>query len=316
VKIVSGFQVFIVLLLPLVLLPHPAVATITPSIEADMDAGGTISVQGRAQVSGFEASLIRAAIDSPVNLPDLGLLGTGNGDKNITANEATAYAQQALNSGLVKKVFEKDIIYLAVDSKEGQATLIALAFEDIDGPTSANTPINVTFLARFEFDLQKKENHVIGFAVNYANVTTELRFTTPKGWTVESTSGLDSKTIVNAKKETQTSTVSGNMAPGTHQVGIVTGTVKSEDEGGICCLLLILGSVVIIILIVYFVRRRKKAKLQEPVQYAKVGPDGSISTIGATETVQKKEAEKRLARDERTFGKEYFKEDKKKGGNT
>lgn len=302
------------MLLFLVLVPNAASADITTDLEAELEASGKLTAVGTTEVDGFEAKLVRLAIDSQVRIPDFGLLGTGNGDGVVNGSEANEYATEAIGTGLVSKAFDKGIIKVEEDGKDRPAKLRSLVIRDAEGNTTSDAPLNVTFEVEFDLDFdQDVDNHRILVKLTFNNVSYGIRFTLPKGWTIGEVSGLKDKKVVN--KDEGAYVEGQGSGDGTPVV------VEVKKEGELCCLLIFVGIVVIIVVVVIlYQRHRRKKRLEQSLaqpEYETVSPEGAVLGFpkdGKGETPRPPKdpnAARRISKDTRSFGKDYF-EDKDK----
>jgi len=274
------------------------------SASADLASSGKLTVNGTTMVDGWEANILRTAIDSPVNNPTFGLLDTGNGDGQVNATEAYNYAQKAVTAGLVKMAFDMGFIKVSQDGKDIPATLTAMAFPDASGNITTGSPLNVTFEVDFQTDFDQGVNtHKYSFSVNFHNISYAVKFKVPAGWDIGIVNGIHEQKIVNTDKE---SYVRGQGAgDGTK----VTVEVKKESEW--CCL--VLGAIVVIIILigVYILFRKYKKKREVSMtqpEYVTVEGDGHTEM-----SVVKPALERRIKPTDRTFGKDYFDGEKKDG---
>jgi hypothetical protein len=263
---------------------------------------GDLTVTGTSWIDGAEAKLVRIAIDSAINLPTLGLLGTGDGDGNVTASEVDAYIARALSTGLVDVAFKNGIVKVSEDDVNVPITLDSIGLEKAEGNTTSDATIGLTFKAGFDlkFD-QKTDHHRISMTISFSNVSYNLSFEVPNGWNIETVTGLKSAKVVN---DNEVSKVSGQgLGDGT----VVTVNIKKE--GDVCGLFLIIGILILILLMVMLWRQRKRKRQEQEAlsrtEYAVIGPtEGKGAETGSPE--------KRLGPEERTFGKEYFTEGERK----
>jgi hypothetical protein len=287
------------------MVPSPAMAEISAEVEAELESSGKMTVIGTSNVKGFEATLVRIAIDSNLNIPNFGLLGTGNADGEVDPIEAQNYSKKAKDSGAVKQAFDNGIVKVTENGKDIPATLGSLVITGAEGNTSSKDPINVTFEMVFDLDFdQNKETHHIGLIVSFSNVSYDLRFKVPDGWNIEEVKGLKSKKVVNTDSE---SYVKGKgTGDGTPVV------VAVKKEGDICCLFLLIGIIVGAIVVIYLIfrwRKKKKEQATSYPQYQVITPDGQLKPGGLPGPgAPGASPERRLDTKERTFGKEYFSE--------
>jgi hypothetical protein len=295
------------LLLALTLMPFCtsfSQGAMSTSAEADLEISGKLEVNGTTKVDGWEANIVRTAIDSPVNNPTFGLLSTGNGDGKVNATEAYNYAQKAVTAGLVKMAFDMEFIKVAQDGKDIPATLTSMAFPDASGNVTGGSPLNVTFTVDFQTDFdQGVDTHKYSFSVNFHNISYSVRFKVPAGWDIGIVGGIHDKKIVNTDKESYVQGV--GAGDGTK----VTVEIKKESEW--CCL--VLGAIVVIIalIVIYILFRKYKKKREVSMtqpEYVTVEGDGHTEM-----TVVKPDLERRIKPTDRTFGKDYFDKEKKDG---
>jgi hypothetical protein len=140
------------------------------------------------------------------------------------------------------------------------------------------------------------------------NVTFNVRFDAPSGWDISTVSGLKGKKIVNTDKQ---SYVTGTgLGDGTKV------TIEIKKESGWCFLVLVMIIVIAVLLGVYIMfakrRRAREMSMKQP-EHVKVPVQKGEKMPGDTEN-QKVEGpggvERRISDEKRTFGKEYFNEEK------
>lgn len=285
-------------------LATPVMADISASIEASLGKDGVLTVTGTSEVDDFEAKLVRLAIDSPLNLPDFGLLGTGNGDGQVNATEVLAYASKTMSTGLVSKAFDKGFIKVHQDGKSLPATLRSIDLSEAVGNTSSPDGFEVTFVTTFELDLDEdKESTVLAMVLTFNNITYDIGLEVPDGWDIGTIDGLKGPKVVN---DDEGSSVSGK--------GTGDGTpvhVEVKKEGDVCCLLLVIGIIVLVVIIIFVYRRHRKKK---EVQRSLAQPEYHLAP-GAKPLEPSTEeggSVRRISDDDRTFGKDYFSKDEKK----
>jgi len=161
-----------------------------------------------------------------------------------------------------------------------------------------HSTLNVTFsvecTAKFA---QDKDPHKYSMAVSYKNVTYNVRFDAPGGWDIGTVTGLKGKKVVNTDKE---SYVTGTGTGGDTKV-----TIEVKKESNWCFLVLVMIIVIAVLIGVYILFARRRAKRE--------GPDHKDEMPGGTKGPKGDGpggVERRISDDKRTFGKEYFNEEK------
>ena len=299
----------LLIVLALICLSSSASASVTTTAKAKLETSGKLTVTGNSSVQGWEANLVRAALDSPIDNPSFNLLASGNGDGYVNATEAAFYAQRVVQTDILKNAFDLGLIKVQEDGKDLPAKLTALGFPDVSGIVASGNPLNVSFsvesTAKFS---QDKDPHKYAMAVSYKNVTFSFRFDAPKGWDIGTVSGLKSKKIVNTDK--------ASYVTGTGTGGDTKVTIEVKKESGWCFLVLVMIIVIAVLIGVYIMfakyRTAREVSMKQP-EHIEVPVQKGERMPGDTKGPKAEGpggVERRISDDKRTFGKEYFNEDK------
>ena len=299
------YRAALLLLAAALVLPLPASAEISTTVDSSLATSGEVTVRGNSTITGWEAVTVRTALDSPANHTGLYLLGTGNGDGFVTGTEAKAYADKAILSGIMKSAFDLGIIAVSEDGTALNATLKSIDFPDASGSVNSGSPLNVTFEVGFKAKFkQDKDTHEYAIVVNFKNVTYGVKFSAPGGWDIGRVQGLSKVKIVNTDKA---SYVSGLATGGGNRV-----QVEVKKESNWCCLVLAMGIVIGILVIIYFVFQRYKKGRETAMTQPEYVDTGGTAPVIIPGPQGPPSVERRIPEDKRTFGKEYYSE--KKGG--
>jgi hypothetical protein len=280
----------LLIVLALVCTSSSVSASVTTTAKAKLESSGKLTVTGNSTVRGWEANLVRAALDSPIDNPSFNLLASGNGDGYVNASEAALYAQKVVQTDILKNAFDLGVINVEEDGKDIPSKLANLAFPDVSGIVASGNPLNVTFsvecTAKFS---QEKDPHKYAMTVSPQNVTFNVRFEVPSGWDISTVTGLKNKKIVNTDKQ--------SYVTGTGMGDSTKITIEVKKESGWCFLVLVMIIVIAVLIGVYIMVARRKSAHDKSMKQPE-SPEGSGGV------------ERRISDDKRTFGKEYFNEDK------
>jgi hypothetical protein len=308
-KVRTASWTAVLVVLALVCTSFSVSASVSTTAKAKLETSGKLIVTGNSTVRGWEANLVRAALDSSIDNPSFNLLASGNSDGYVNASEAEFYAQKVVQTDILKNAFDIGVIKVEEDGKDIPAKLSALAFPDVSGIVASGNPLNVTFsvecTAKFS---QEKDPHKYTMIISPKNVTFNVRFDAPSGWDISTVSGLKGKNIVNTDKQ---SYVTGTGSGDSTKV-----TIEIKKESGWCFLVLVMIIVIVVLIGVYimFARHRsaREVSMKQP-EHAQV-PGQKDERIPGDKKSPKVESpggvERRISDDKRTFGKEYFNEDK------
>lgn len=297
------YRAVLLLLAAALVLPLPASAEISTSVDSSLATSGEVTVHGNSTITGWEAVTVRTALDSPSNHTGLYLLGTGNGDGYVNGTEAKAYADTAIKIGILKSAFDLGIIGVTEDGVDLNATLKAMDFPDASGDVKSGSPLNVTFDAVFKAKFkQDKDTHEYFIAVNFKNVTYGVKFSAPAGWDIGRVQGLSKSKIVNTDKA---SYVTGVALGGGNRV-----QVEVKKESNWCCLVLAMGVVIGILVILYFVFQRYKKRRESTMTQPEYVDAGGTAPVIIPGPQGPPSVERRIPEDKRTFGKDYYTEEK------
>jgi len=271
-------------------------------LDSELKDDGTIVASGHMRIEGQETNLVRLFIDSPQDSPQLGFMGTGDGDKNVTQDEVDAYIAKAKATGAIALLFQAALIEVTLDDRAKTPDLKDVDLKGANGPVISQAPVDSYFNISFKFPLNQGDRHTVRLKIGLQNVTVDIKFKAPKDYEITSVKGLTEKRVHNDK-------ASGSTVEGRTD-GKLSDIIITMSKGDIMCLVLIFVGAGVAAVTAYLVFRRLRRKKEEKdarkrLEYTNVG--GADGVKGEEGKTSKKSAP--VGGKDRTFGKRYFEEE-------
>jgi len=279
-----------------------ATANVAVDLDSELKDDGTIVASGHMRIEGQETNLVRLFIDSSQDSPQIGFMGTGDGDKNVTQDEVDAYIEKAKSTGAIALLFQAALIEVTLDDRARTPDLKDVDLKGATGLVISQGPVDSYFNISFKFPMAQGDRHTVRLKIGLPNVTADIKFKCPKDYEITSVKGLAEKQIRNDKA--RGSTVEGRTD------GKMSDIIITMSKGDIMCLVLIVIGAMVGVVTVYLVFRRLRRSRKEKdalkrLEYTNVGDtDGVKGEAGKTS----KKAVPAGGKD-RTFGKRYFEEE-------